>query len=348
MPTLGDVRQFFFGQAFGKVTLPDIDLSGRTIVITGANTGLGLDAAKHLYESPNSVAPVAELTYSLQSARLNVSRLVFACRNLEKGEAAKAAVISEAGDSNRLQIDVWQVDLDQFSSVRAFCTRVNNELDRIDGFIANAGVELMEYEQSEGLERTLTVNVVSTFYMVTSIWHKLQETTKQYNIDTRLSVVGSLIHCMAPEHQLDVPEDVEILKALSDRDTADMSSRYPLSKLIVHLLFANMAHHAPAQSDSARVIFNLVNPGWCGTELGRVKEQGIFERICFRVMGRTSEDGGRTLAHAVTAGRESDREYLSECMVKPQSEYLRSEKGAHVGKRIFGEVLKRIQAIDRA
>jgi NAD(P)-dependent dehydrogenase (short-subunit alcohol dehydrogenase family) len=348
MPTLGDVRQFFFGQAFGKVTLPDIDLSGRTIVITGANTGLGLDAAKHLYESPNSVAPVAELTYSFQSARMNVSRLVFACRNLEKGEAAKAAVIFEVGDPNRLQIDVWQVDLDQFSSVRTFCTRMNNELDRIDGFIANAGVELMEYEQSEGLERTLTVNVVSTFYMVTSIWHKLQETTKQYNIDTRLSVVGSLIHCMASEHQLDVPRDVEILEALSDRDTADMSSRYPLSKLIVHLLFANMAHHAPAQSDSARVIFNLVNPGWCGTELGRVKEQGIFERICFRVMGRTSEDGGRTLAHAVTAGRESDREYLSECMVKPQSEYLRSEKGAHVGKRIFGEVLKRIQAIDRA
>jgi hypothetical protein len=96
-----------------------------------------------------------------------------------------------------------------------------------------------------------------------------------------------------------------------------ITSRYPLSKLIVHLLFANMARLAPAQLDSARVIFNLVNPLWCGTELGRAKEQGIFERICFGVMGRTSEDGGRALAHAVTAGLESDREYLSECIVKP-------------------------------
>jgi retinol dehydrogenase 12 len=279
---------------------------------------------------------------------MNVSRLIFACRNLEKGEAAKAAVISEVGDPDRLHIDVWQVDLDQHNSVRAFGTRVNHELDRVDGFIANAGVELMEYEQSEGLERTLTVNVVSTFYMVTSIWHKLQETTERYKVDTRLSVVGSLIHCMAPEHQLDVPDDVEILEALSDRDTADMSSRYPLSKLIVHLLFAKLARHAPAQSHSTRVIFNLVNPGWCGTELGRAKEQGIFERICFGVMGRTSEDGGRTLAHAVTARRESDREYLSECTVKPQSEYVRSEKGAHVGERLFSEVQKRIQAINQA
>jgi retinol dehydrogenase-12 len=63
MPTFQDVRQFLFGQAFGKVALPDVDLSGKMIVITGANTGLGLDAAKHLYESPKFLASVAELTY---------------------------------------------------------------------------------------------------------------------------------------------------------------------------------------------------------------------------------------------------------------------------------------------
>jgi retinol dehydrogenase-12 len=281
---------------------------------------------------------------------MHISRLIFACRSLEKAEVAKAAVLSETGSSDRLVIDIWQIDLDHFDSVQAFCKRVNHELDRIDGFIANAGVELMEFERSEGLERSLTVNVVSTFYMIMSVWHNLQETAQRYKVDTRLSVVGSLIHCMAPDSQLDVPEDKEILEALSDPDTADMSSRYPLSKLIVHQLFANMAqHHVLAQPNDNRVIFNLVNPGWCGTELGRAKTQGIFERACFQMIGRTSEDGGRTLAHAVTAGRETDRQYLSECIVKPQSEYVRSEKGQEIGKRLLSEVSRRIEGInDRA
>jgi retinol dehydrogenase-12 len=277
---------------------------------------------------------------------MQVHRFIFACRSLEKAEAARAVILSEPGRSDRLAIDIWQVDLDQFDSVRAFCKRVDLELDRVDGFIANAGVELIEFQESEGLERTLTINVVSTFYMVMSIWQKLQETAEKYSVDTRLSVVGSLIHCMAPEAQLDVSEDVEILEALSDRDTADMTSRYPLSKLIVHQVFASMADHGPAQPYAHRVIFNLVNPGWCSTELGRAKVQGTFERICFQMIGRTSEDGGRTLAHAVTAGRESDRQYLSECVVKPQSEYVRSEKGEQIGMRLLGEITRRVQAID--
>jgi retinol dehydrogenase-12 len=48
MPPLKDIKNFLGGQTFGTTFVPDQDLSGKTIIVTGANTGLGLDCAKHL------------------------------------------------------------------------------------------------------------------------------------------------------------------------------------------------------------------------------------------------------------------------------------------------------------
>lgn len=48
MPTFTDVVQFLGGQFFGKTFIPHMDLSGQTMIVTGGNTGLGLDCAKHL------------------------------------------------------------------------------------------------------------------------------------------------------------------------------------------------------------------------------------------------------------------------------------------------------------
>lgn len=50
------------------------DLSAKTVVVTGANTGIGLEAAKHF-------------------ARMNPSRLIVACRTVEKGEATVAGMV---------------------------------------------------------------------------------------------------------------------------------------------------------------------------------------------------------------------------------------------------------------
>lgn len=277
---------------------------------------------------------------------MHVSHLILACRSIKKGEAAKSRILSETDCGPHTNIEVWEVDLDRFESVRGFCERVNIELIRVDGFIANAGLETETYEESEGLERTLTINLVSTFFMALSVLPKLQETATKFGLDTTLSIVGSLIHFMAPDNQLDNSHDIEMLVALSNPETADMTSRYPLSKLAVHQVFNRLVELLPAPSASNQVIVNLVNPGWCATELGRNKHKLLFERICFQMIGRTSEQGSRTLVHSVTSGRETHGKYLSECMVAPQSDYCQSERGRLVGQRLFDEVLERIRSID--
>ncbi|TKA51668.1 hypothetical protein B0A55_13363, partial [Friedmanniomyces simplex] len=69
-------------------------------------------------------------------------------------------------------------------------------------FVCNAVVELKNFELAEGLERTLTINVVSTYLLAIAVLPKLQETADTHSVDTRLTLVGSIIHVFAPDKQL--------------------------------------------------------------------------------------------------------------------------------------------------
>lgn len=70
-------------------------LEGRTVVVTGANAGLGLETAVHL-------------------ARLRPARMIMACRSLERGEKAKGVVVERSGiEAGR--VDVWEVDMASFA-----------------------------------------------------------------------------------------------------------------------------------------------------------------------------------------------------------------------------------------
>jgi len=72
------------------------------------------------------------------------------------------------------------------------------------------------------------------------------------------------------------------------------------------------------------VVINYVNPGLCETELDRNATPEIKARIgdMRKRMGRTAEEGSRTLLHGAVAGEESHGKYLSECVVKEYVEIL--------------------------
>lgn len=142
--------------------------------MTGANVGLGREAARHF-------------------CRLGADRVILACRDLDKGRAAGADI--ESSTSRRGVVDAWQLDLGSFESVRHFCRRAETELDRLDVVVENAGVAIGTYVECDGgFESTIAVNVVSTFLMALLLLPALRRTAARFNVEPRLVVVSSDAH----------------------------------------------------------------------------------------------------------------------------------------------------------
>lgn len=109
---------------------PTSSSKGQTAIVTGANAGLGREVVKFL-------------------VRLGAGRVILAVRNTEKGEAAREYVEQQTGRKSCME--VWQLDMASFDSVRAFAKRAEG-LERLDVVVANAGIWPTKFELAEGYE----------------------------------------------------------------------------------------------------------------------------------------------------------------------------------------------------
>jgi dehydrogenase/reductase SDR family protein 12 len=121
----------------------DVDMSGRTCIVTGANSGLGFTTSVHLAELGASVIMVA--------------------RDPAKGQSAVDEVVKRTGNPNvRLAV----VDLSSLAAVRDFAARLLEQEDRLDVLINNAGVLLAERQLSvDGFELSFATNVLGPFLL---------------------------------------------------------------------------------------------------------------------------------------------------------------------------------------
>ena len=146
------------------------NISGKTYIVTGANTGLGYEAAKHLVE-------------------LGAAKVIIAVRNVSSGETAKSEIEKATGKSN--VADVWALDLASYDSVKAFAEKAVTELERIDALIENAGVAAHVRTYVEGHWIGNTVNVMSTLLLAVLLLPKMSETAKKFNTLPHLVIVTS-------------------------------------------------------------------------------------------------------------------------------------------------------------
>ena len=146
---------------------------GKTYIVTGSNSGLGLETARHLVKA-------------------KAACVVLAVRDLSKGEGAKKDIGAGIKGSDSV-IKVMHLDMSSTSSIQTFSKEVSSQLDRIDGVVCNAGIMVDAWTQVEGLESSLTVNVVNTLFLGALLMPKLSECARQFEIRPTLVFIVSVL-----------------------------------------------------------------------------------------------------------------------------------------------------------
>lgn len=118
-------------------------MKNKTVVITGATSGIGKETAIGL-------------------ALLGVN-IVFPARDIEKAKRVKQEIIDISGNSN---VDYYRCDLASFTSIRAFSKQIHASYSKIDILINNAGIYVPKFQQSEDcIELTFAVNHLAHFLL---------------------------------------------------------------------------------------------------------------------------------------------------------------------------------------
>lgn len=142
------------------------DLNGRTIIVTGANSGIGFELCKIV--------------------AIKKGRLIMAVRNVKKGEKAKEKILKVNKDT---PIEIEQFDQTDFKSINRFVTRVRFLYPNFHALIVNAGVLKPEKGLTTGYGYPLTsaTNLFGASYMIKELEKLLKGT-----IEHKIIIQGSL------------------------------------------------------------------------------------------------------------------------------------------------------------
>ncbi|CAM3255996.1 SDR family NAD(P)-dependent oxidoreductase [Mycobacterium colombiense] len=217
------------------------DQSGRVVVVTGANTGIGYETA-------------AVLAY-------RGAHVVLAVRNLEKGNAALARIVAA---SPRADVTLQQLDLTSLDAIRSAADALRAAYPRIDLLINNAGVMWTPKQvTADGFELQFGTNHLGHFALTGLLLDNLLSVR-----DSRVVTVSSLGHRLRAAIHFD---------DLQWEHGYDRIAAYGQSKL-ANLLFTYELQRRLAANADARTIAVAAHPGGSNTELAR-NLPGVFRPL---------------------------------------------------------------------
>lgn len=245
------------------------DLTDRTFVVTGANSGIGYEAARALLRKGGTV--------------------VLACRNLEKAEVALSK-IRETQPKAKAQI--IRLDLSSLKSVKEFADEFKEQHESLDVLINNAGVmALPRTETADGFEMQIGTNHLGHFALT---GHLLERLLKGKH--ARVVTVSSQAHRVGRINFND----------LMGKRRYNKVNAYGQAKL-ANLLFTHELQRR-LENVGADVIATACHPGYAATNLqgvgARMEGNKLLERITQignSIIAQSAEDGALPTLYAATA-----------------------------------------------
>ncbi|RAH47979.1 NAD(P)-binding protein [Aspergillus brunneoviolaceus CBS 621.78] len=287
MPTLSD---FFSTQFLLRIPQPSASFTNKTIIVTGANGGLGRETAKHLI-------------------RLGAEKVIFACRSRSRGEQAKREIEAQLNCKTNL-VDVRELDLESPASIKRFAEWAARSLPRVDVLINNAGIHANKFKVVYDTERTLAVNNIGTFLLTVQMIPKMKATARAYGVTPVITFVASALYDIA-EYPAQHGED--IFTWFREESHVNFMNQYNLSKLLQLYAMIKLAALVDSTSDrSSSIAVNALDPCFCKT--GIISESTGLARVLFKIFeaitARTAEEGARLVVQTAAAGRETHGRYM--------------------------------------
>ncbi|XP_032119046.1 retinol dehydrogenase 13 isoform X1 [Sapajus apella] len=207
-----------------KATIP-----GKTVIVTGANTGIGKQTAFELAKRGGNV--------------------ILACRDMEKCEAAARAIRRETLNHH---VNARQLDLASLKSIREFAAKINEEEQRVDILVNNAAVmRCPHWTTEDGFEMQFGVNHLGHFLLTNLLLDKLKASAP-----SRIINLSSLAH---------IAGHIDFDDLNWQTRKYDPKAAYSQSKLAIVLFTKELSRRLQGSG----VTVNALHPGVARTELGR-------------------------------------------------------------------------------
>lgn len=257
------------------------NLSGHVMVVTGANSGLGL-----------------ETTRALASHGAHV---IMACRSLDKAHRAIEQLRTQGAGEVEGRLEPWALDLASLDSIEQFAARFESEHEQLHALCNNAGVMALPYGRTaDGFEMQLGTNHLGHFALTGRLLSVLMETA-----GSRVVTVSSLMHRMGRMRWDDLHGEQRYRKWPA----------YGQSKL-ANLLFTFELQRR-LEAAKARTIAVASHPGYCSTNLVLAGQQRGRSSLRTRVVdgftrmaAQSAEQGALPSLYALTADDVRGGEYF--------------------------------------